>query len=159
MTITSTSTSTKSDLEVRGFVGLECRDASIFPIRSYACPRNRIRGRRFVTREGLMAIRRMTLRVARNLLLVPLVAVPSWGAAQSAGSRSQAPAANCGGAPVGFHGISGVVCANCVFSYPGEGKPSLFATEPRISNIANNSPAAATLRVGDVLVSVDDKLI
>jgi PDZ domain-containing protein len=106
-----------------------------------------------------MTMRKMTLRIAGKLLLLPLVAVPSWVAAQSAGSTSQSPAAKCGAAPVGFHGISGVVCANCVFSYPGEGKPSLFATEPRISNIAQNSPAAAALRVGDVLVSVDDRLI
>jgi hypothetical protein len=106
-----------------------------------------------------MVRRSVTLGTAGRLMLVLSLTIPNVVAAQGKTQKGQTASAKCSGAPVGFVGISGVVCANCVFSYPGEGRPSLFATEPRISNIAANSPAASALRVGDILVSVDNKLI
>ncbi len=83
------------------------------------------------------------------LLLLPL-----------AGARTLAAQTSCTGRePVGWLGISRLLCSNCYVAYPGEGRPSLFSVEPRIASVANNSPAAAVLREGDVLVGIDDNLI
>ena len=60
---------------------------------------------------------------------------------------------------VGWLGISGLSCTNCVFTAPGRGEPILFSTEPRITGVASGSPADDVIRTGDVLVSVDNELI
>ena len=60
---------------------------------------------------------------------------------------------------VGWLGISGLSCTNCVFSAPGRGEPILFGTEPRVTAVASGSPSEDLIRTGDVLVSVDDALI
>src|SRR5262249_3126703 len=49
----------------------------------------------------------------------------------------------------------GISCTNCEF---GSGY-ARFSTEPRINNVAPNSPAAEILRPGDLISSVDGALI
>ncbi len=89
--------------------------------------------------------------LARLALLVP---------ALLAGADAVVAQTSCSGRdPVGWLGISNVSCTNCYFAYPGEGQPTLFSTEPRIAALAPGSPAAPLLRVGDILVSIDDDLI
>jgi hypothetical protein len=60
---------------------------------------------------------------------------------------------------VGWLGISGFTCTNCVLSAPGHGEPALFSTEPRVLSVGQGSPAEDEIRPGDVLVSIDGMLI
>jgi hypothetical protein len=83
-----------------------------------------------------------------------------WLLPLAAGARSLAAQTTCSGRePIGWLGVSSLACSNCYVAYPGEGRPSLFSTEPRIASVASSSPAAAVLREGDVLVGIDDQLI
>ena len=99
--------------------------------------------------------KRITSTVAQ--LAFFLVLLP--GSVQSVAAQAATQTSCAGSEPVGWLGITGLTCSNCVFSYPGQGRPSLFSTEPRITAVSGNSPAAGSLRSGDVLVSIDDNLI
>jgi hypothetical protein len=95
-------------------------------------------------------IRARTLPIASRLLLLPVLLAGARGvSAQERCSSSEA---------IGWIGISGLTCSNCEFAYPGPGR-NRFGTEPRIAAVASNSPAASTLRAGDILVGIDDHLI
>ena len=73
----------------------------------------------------------------------------------SAATRIAAQATCPASEQVGWLGIDGIICNNCEFG-PGYAR---FGTEPRINNVAPNSPAADILRPGDVISSVNGALI
>src|SRR5262245_12475066 len=77
------------------------------------------------------------------------------GALLTAAARIAAQTACPASEQVGWLGIDGITCNNCEF---GRGY-ARFSTEPRINNIAPNSPAADILRPGDVISSVNGALI
>ena len=88
--------------------------------------------------------------------LIPLAIAMLWAAPLAA--QQIAPAKCAGGDAVGYIGISGIDC-NCTISTPGSGKDWSFRTEPEITSLEMDSRAAAVLRVGDVITSVNGKLI
>ncbi len=88
--------------------------------------------------------------------LIPLVIAMLWTAPLAA--QQIAPAKCDGGDAVGYIGISGIDC-NCTISTPGSGKDWSFRTEPKITSLEMDSRAAAVLRIGDVITSVNGKLI
>lgn len=60
----------------------------------------------------------------------------------------------------GWIGISGLTCSRCVIQRLGATETEWsFATEPEITRVDSGSPAAGSLRAGDLLVGIDGHLI
>ena len=60
---------------------------------------------------------------------------------------------------VGSLGITGLRCERCSFYTNGRAQAGVFYTEPIIQALNPTLPASEVLRVGDVLVAVEDELI
>jgi len=97
--------------------------------------------------------------VAGLLFAAAGVAWPSQ-AAEKGQHASEQP---CAEGVVGYLGITGLDCSGCTLTITQESRgwrrAWLFATEPRITEIEANSPAARVLQVGDEIVGVDGLLI
>jgi hypothetical protein len=97
---------------------------------------------------------------SRIIFITALLGAATAVSAQNPRTPTVRPAQTCGESEtIGWLGISGLNCTNCVFTAPGRGEPILFGTEPRITSVAPGSPAAEVIRSGDVLVSVDGAFI
>ena len=89
------------------------------------------------------------------------------GSAAAAGSKStavdqKADGRPCGGIFAGFLGITRMDCpGDCTLTLDEKGRNKVwsFSVEPRIAEIAANSPAERSLHVGDTLVAIDNALI
>lgn len=60
---------------------------------------------------------------------------------------------------LGWLGIASFRCRNCSIGWIGEGESYAFSTEPEIAEVYREGPAHGLLVAGDVLVSVDGRLI
>src|SRR5688572_9806248 len=97
---------------------------------------------------------------SRAIFITVLLGAAATAASAQIARSATRPSQACGESEtIGWLGISGLNCTNCVFAAPGRGEPILFGTEPRITSVAFGSPASEVIRVGDVLVSVDGNLI
>ncbi|MEX2283134.1 MAG: PDZ domain-containing protein [Gemmatimonadota bacterium] len=97
---------------------------------------------------------------SRMIFITALLGAATAVSAQTPRPSTMRPAQSCSESEtVGWLGISGLNCTNCVFTAPGRGEPILFGTEPRITSVASGSPASEVIHPGDVLVSVDGALI
>ena len=60
---------------------------------------------------------------------------------------------------VGSLGITGIRCERCSFYTNGRAQAGIFYTEPIIQALNPDIAASEVLRIGDVLVAIDDELI
>src|SRR5688500_16058915 len=90
----------------------------------------------------------------RALLWLTPVVLSTAAASSVAAQDTRCEAAD----RVGYIGVDGIRCTNCMINAPGTGL-SRFSTEPVITSVEPGSPAADQLKPGDVIVSVDGNLI
>ena len=86
---------------------------------------------------------------------IPLLASAQTGARAESKPGEQA----CEGRVTGFLGITRLDCRGlCTLALDHEGEKGTwsFSVEPRIAELAPNSPAASVLKIGDEIVAIDD---
>jgi len=101
-----------------------------------------------------------------GLALVAGILLAGVGEAWSAPAAVQDQEAGkqpCAEGVVGYLGITGLDCSGCSLTVTWESngwkRAWLFATEPRITEIAPDTPAARAFQVGDEIVGIDGVLI
>jgi len=105
------------------------------------------------------------IRSLASLVLVAIIGLVSPGLAwaQAAAAAGQQPGDKpCPGGIVGFLGITRIDCrGECTLTLDdmGQNRAWSFSVEPRITEIAPDSPAAHALQIGDRIVALDGALI